>query len=176
MEQTAKRNRISVKKLVKWLWRSSAGARRQAVVNTFFGLVDVACQLLWVLACKHAIDIATGNSAGSIAVAGTVIATLMFIQIAARVANKWILSVAGVRVRNKMRLRVFSMLLKADWLHLQKHHTGDLTNRLEGDVSSITALITESIPATLVVMVQLVASFFLLFSSQEFVFVSKFIL
>ena len=164
MEQTAKRNRISVKKLVKWLWRSSAGARRQAVVNTFFGLVDVACQLLWVLACKHAIDIATGNSAGSIAVAGTVIATLMFIQIAARVANKWILSVAGVRVRNKMRLRVFSMLLKADWLHLQKHHTGDLTNRLEGDVSTITSLMTEVVPSTFIVCVQLVASFFLLFA------------
>ena len=63
----AMRNDIKTKNLIKWLWRNSKGARRQAVANTLTGFLDVACQLLWVLACKHAIDIATGVEEGSLA-------------------------------------------------------------------------------------------------------------
>lgn len=149
--------------IVKWLWRNSKGARKQAVINTAIGLVDVVCQLLWVLACKHAIDIATGDARGSLTTTGIIIAVLMFAEIFSRGVSRWIHSVVGNKVRNRMRLRIFSRLLRGDWMRLQKHHTGDLTNRLEGDVNSITALITESIPATIVVLVQLIASFILLF-------------
>lgn len=164
--------KIAVKSLVAWLWRNSKGARGQAVANSFIGFTDVLCQMLWVLACKHAIDIATGVEEGSLTVTGTIIASLMLTEIISRSVSRWIHAVVGIKVRNRMRLRIFSRLLRADWMRLQKHHTGDLTNRLEGDVSSITALITESIPATLVVMVQLVASFFLLFSMSPMLAVS----
>lgn len=148
--------------IVKWLWRNSKGARKQAAINTAIGLVDVVCQLLWVLACKHAIDIATGDARGSLTTTGIIIAVLMFSEIFSRGVSRWIHSVVGNKVRNRMRLKIFSRLLRGDWMRLQKHHTGDLTNRLEGDVNSITALITESIPATFVVLVQLIASFILL--------------
>ena len=164
--------KIAVKSLVAWLWRNSKGARGQAVANSFIGFTDVLCQMLWVLACKHAIDIATGVEEGSLTVTGIIIASLMLTEIVSRSVSRWIHAVVGIKVRNRMRLRIFSRLLRADWMRLQKHHTGDLTNRLEGDVSSITALITESIPATLVVMVQLVASFFLLFSMSPMLAVS----
>ena len=153
----------NTKNLIKWLWSSSKGARKQAVVNTLIGILDVACQLLWVLACKHAIDIATGMEQGSLVVTGIVIGLLMLIEITSRGVSRWIHAVIGNKVRNKMRLKIFARLLRGEWMGLQKHHTGDLTNRLEGDVNSITALITEIIPATFVVMIQLVASFFLLF-------------
>lgn len=158
------KNRIPIKTLIRWLWKSSSGTRRQAVVNTAVGLLDVTCQLLWVLACKHAIDIATGNASGSLLVTGTIVVVLMLAEILSRVASRWIYSVVGIKVRNRMRLKLFSILLKGDWLHLQKHHTGDLTNRLEGDVNTITSLMTEIIPSTVVVCVQLLASFVLLFT------------
>ena len=153
----------SLGSIARWLWRNSKGARKQAAVNTAIGLVDVVCQLLWVIACKHAIDIATGDARGSLTTTGIIIAALMLTEIVSRGVSRWIHSVTGNKVRNRMRLKIFSRLLRGDWMRLQKHHTGDLTNRLEGDVNSITALITESIPSTIVVLVQLVASFILLF-------------
>lgn len=154
----------SLGNLVKWLWRNSKGARKQAAINTAIGLADVVCQLLWVIACKHAIDIATGDATGSLATTGIIIAALMLAEILSRGASRWIHAVTGNKVRNRIRLELFSRLLRSDWMRLQKHHTGDLTNRLEGDVNSITALMTETIPATIVVMAQLVASFILLFT------------
>lgn len=154
---------ISVKKLIAWLWASSRGTRKQAFLNTGIGLTDVISQLLWVLACKHAIDIATGTTDGSLTITAIVISALMLMQIISRAASRWIHSVTGNKVRNRMRRDAFARLLRCDWLHLQRHHTGDLTNRLEGDVSSITSLMTEVLPATVVSGVQLLASFLLLF-------------
>ena len=157
------KNRIKTTSLIRWLWKNSDGARRQAVANTLIGIADVACQMLWVLACKHAIDIATGVAEGSLMRTGIIIGLLMLLEILSRGTSRWIHAVVGNRVRNRMRLRIFARLLRGEWSGLQKHHTGDLTNRLEGDVNSITSLITETLPATLVVAIQLAASFVLLF-------------
>ena len=157
------------------MWKSSKGARGQAVTNTGIGLVDVACQLLWVLACKHAIDIATGIKEGSLTVTGIVIAALMLVQITSRAVSRWIHAVTGNKVRNRMRREAFARLLRCDWLHLQKHHTGDLINRLEGDVSGITTLITEVIPSTVIAGTQLLASFVLLFTMSPLLAVAIFI-
>ena len=166
---------IPIKRLVLWLWQNSKGARRQALTNTAIGLLDVACQLLWVLACKRAIDIATGIKDGSLLTTGIVIAALMLIQIGSRALSRWIHSVTGNKVRNRMRRDVFARLLRCDWLHLQRHHTGDLINRLEGDVAGITTLMTEVIPAAIVSATQLLASFTLLFTMSPLLAVAIFI-
>ena len=171
-----KEKNISTKRLFFWLWRNSRGARKQAAINTGIGLLDVACQLLWVLACKHAIDIATGINEGSLAVTGIVIAALMLAQITSRAASRWIHAVTGNKVRNRIRRDVFARLLRCDWLHLQKHHTGDLINRLEGDVSAITTLTTEVIPAAVVAAAQLFASFVLLFTMSPLLSIAIFII
>ena len=166
---------IPIKRLVLWLWQNSKGARRQALTNTAIGLLDVACQLLWVLACKRAIDIATGIKDGSLLTTVIVIAALMLIQIGSRALSRWIHSVTGNKVRNRMRRDVFARLLRCDWLHLQRHHTGDLINRLEGDVAGITTLMTEVIPAAIVSATQLLASFTLLFTMSPLLAVAIFI-
>ncbi len=166
------RHKIPTKTLLKWLWERSKGARGQALLNTMMGLLDVVCQLLWVLACKRAIDIATGECEGSLTTTGIVIGALMLAEISLRSGKRWIHAVIGIKVRNKMRLKIFSRLLRGEWLQLQKHHTGDLINRLEGDVNNITALVTETIPATIVVVTQLIMSFLLLFSMSRLLAVS----
>ena len=166
---------VSIKRLLLWLWQNSRGARKQAIINTGIGLLDVACQLLWVLACKYAIDIATGIKEGSLLTTGILIGALMLVQIASRAASRWIHAVTGNKVRNRMRRDVFARLLRCDWLHLQRHHTGDLINRLEGDVSGITTLMTETVPAAVVAATQLLASFVLLFTMSPLLAVAIFI-
>lgn len=157
------KDKHSIKELLAWLWRTSKGARTQAVVNAVVGIVDVVCQLLWVFACKRAIDIATGEVEGDLLITGVVIAALMLVEISCRSISRWINSIWGVRTCNKMRHGIFSHLLRGEWFGLKKHHTGDLINRLEIDVNDITTLITSTIPQTLVIGIQLIGSFALLF-------------
>ena len=158
-----KENNIPTKRLLKWLWLNSKNAKGQALANIAIGVTDVVCQLLWVIACKHAIDIATGVAEGSLMTTGIVIGALMIAEIALRISSRWIHSIIGNRIRNRLRLKIFARLLKCDWLHLYKRHTGDLVNRLEGDVNNITSLITDIIPSTIVVLIQFVAAFGLLY-------------
>ena len=146
-----------------WLFQNAKNAKGQAIANIAIGMTDVACQLLWVIACKHAIDIATGVAEGSLSVTGIIIATLMTTEIVSRTISRWIHAVIGNKIRNRLRLKIFARLMKCDWMHLYKRHTGDLVNRIEGDVSNVTSLITETIPATIVVFIQLIGSFGLLF-------------
>ena len=171
-----RKENISIKRLIFWLWQNSRGVRKQAITNTAIGLLDVACQLMWVLACKYAIDIATGIKEGALMTIGILIAALMLVQIASRAVSRWIHAVTGNKVRNRMRRDVFARLLRCDWMHLQRHHTGDLINRLEGDVSSITTLMTEVIPAAVVAATQLLASFVLLFTMSPLLAVAIFII
>ena len=93
---------IKARILLTWLWNNSKGARKQAVANTALGLTDVVCQLLWVLACKHAIDIATGNAEGSLSYTGVIIGLLMLAEITSRAGSRWIHAVIGNKVRNRM--------------------------------------------------------------------------
>lgn len=158
-----KENGIPTKKLLRWLLHNARNAKGQAIANIVIGLIDVACKLLWVVACKHSIDIATGETVGSLTTIGIFIGALMAMEIIARATSRWIYSVIGNKIRNNLRLKVFARLLKCDWLHLYKRHTGDLVNRLEGDVNNITQLVSNIIPATFVVLIQLIASFGLLF-------------
>ena len=159
-----------------WLWHNSKGARKQAVLNTFMGTLDVACQLLWVLACKRAIDIATGVVDGSLLLTGITIGVLMLLEILSRSASRWINALMGVKASNRTRLQIFSRLMRSEWLYLQKHHTGDLINRLEGDVSNVTLLITETVPAVIVVLLQLTGSFIFLFSMNKMLAVTVLII
>ena len=158
-----KENNVSTKRLLLWLFQNAKNAKGQAIANIAIGMTDVACQLLWVIACKHAIDIATGVAEGSLSVTGIIIATLMTTEIVSRTISRWIHAVIGNKIRNRLRLKIFARLMKCDWMHLYKRHTGDLVNRIEGDVSNVTSLITETIPATIVVFIQLIGSFGLLF-------------
>ena len=162
-QETVKENNIPTKKLLRWLLQNTKNTKGQAIANIAIGLIDVTCQLLWVIACKHAIDIATGEAEGSLATTGIAIGALMVIEITMRAMSRWLHAVVGNKIRNRLRLKFFARLMKCDWLHLYKRHTGDLVNRLEGDVSNITTFVTEIIPATIVVSIQLIASFALLF-------------
>ena len=167
-----KANGIPTKKLLKWLWQNARNAKGQALASIAIGITDVACQLLWVIACKHAIDIATGTTEGSLTTTGIIVGALMIAEIALRISSRWIHSIIGNKIRNRLRLKIFARLLKCDWLHLYKRHTGDLVNRLEGDVNNITALITDTIPSTVVVFIQLIASFGLLYYMNPMLAVS----
>lgn len=157
----------TIRNLLCWIWKSSAGARRRMLLSTVIGTLDVLCQLLWVLACKHAIDIATGEAEGSIATTGFAIGAIMLTEILLRGSNRWINALQGVKAANRIRLRIFARLMRSEWQYMQKHHSGDLINRLEGDVSNITTLITSTIPSVIVLFLQLLGSFVLLFGMNK---------
>ena len=64
-----------------------------------------------------------------------------------------------VETGNALRHRLFSRLLQSRWNELERFHTGDIVNRVEQDTAAIVGVLTSTIPAFIVTIVQLVAAF-----------------
>ena len=55
-------------------------------------------------------------------------------------------------------------ILRSEWHGKERFHSGDVINRLEGDVSNVVGFLTETIPSTLSVLALFLGAFFYLFS------------
>ncbi|MBQ0049801.1 MAG: ABC transporter ATP-binding protein [Bacteroidales bacterium] len=150
--------------IIKWFWRTARPFRLQSTLNTFMGLLSVATRLAFIMATKLAIDIATGKSNSTLALASAFLISIVLVQIASGFANRWIAAILGVRAQNKMQHTLFSRLMESQWTGLEKRHSGDVLNRLERDVREVTSVITDTLPSAIAVIFQLILSFFYLYS------------
>ncbi len=159
--------RYPVKVIVKWLWHAWYGHRLQASVNAALGIADVALSLAQVWAVKHAIDIASGVAAGDIYIAVGMMAVLIMGNFACNIAVIWVRNILGIRAQNRMQQRMLDRFLRTEWQGRNSMHSGDVINRLEGDVNSVVNFLTETIPNTLSVLALFAGAFLCLFSMDR---------
>ena len=98
-------NTYSAMKIVRWLWKSSADNRLQAVLNTVIGLLDVAVSLGQVWAVKHAIDVACHTVEGDVIMAVVYIALLILCNFILSISSVWVRNILGVRAQNRISLQ-----------------------------------------------------------------------
>lgn len=155
--------KLSNRKIVAWLWRSSRGLRLQAALNAIIGILSVTLDFAFIYATKWTIDIATSRAEGSLRVAAYVLASIMISKIMLGFARKWVGALLGVRSQNILQKRLFSHLLHSEWNGQEDRHSGDTLNRMEQDVRDLTSCITETVPAMLEVSYRFVGAFIYLF-------------
>ena len=155
--------KLSNRKIVAWLWRSSRGLRLQAALNAIIGILSVTLDFAFIYATKWTIDIATNRAEGSLRVAAYVLASIMISKIMLGFARKWVGALLGVRSQNILQKRLFSHLLHSEWNGQEDRHSGDTLNRMEQDVRDLTSCITETVPAMLEVSYRFVGAFIYLF-------------
>ncbi|EJW92027.1 ABC superfamily ATP binding cassette transporter, ABC protein [gut metagenome] len=154
----------SLPHILRYLFKLLRGHRLQVTLNILAGVVLVGLDLAFVWATKLAIDIATEHSCAlPLRFAFGLIAAIMLSRIAITVALRWVRAVLGVRAQNSMRRHVFARLLQSQWGALRSYHTGNLTNRMERDVTDVVNFVTESIPSLVTTCVQFIGAFFFLF-------------
>lgn len=141
--------------------------RSRAVINVLIGLAQVAIGLGYVELMRRLTDVAAGNMSGSIAFYLSLIVGLYVISFALEVAYTWVSALLGVKTQNIMQQAFFSRILNSKWKGIGRFHSGDVLNRLFGDVNDIVRLMTEVLPNTVIVAVQLVASFIYLYTMDR---------
>jgi len=152
---------------VKWLWGHQRGCRMQAFVNVTVGLTQVGLGLAGVEMVRRLTDIATHSREGSLVAYAVGLACLLLAEMLLGMFVTWVRAVLGVRAQNRMQQAFFRRLLKGQWSGVERFHSGDVLNRLFGDVSDIVNLLTEVLPSAVIVVVQFVASFFYLYSMDR---------
>lgn len=144
---------------LKYLWEVSHGQRGRILLSCFTGVIGVAVSLAFIYASKVVIDIATGAATGSLAHAAILTIALLIAQLLCGAADTWLSARMQVEAGNALRHRLFSRLLQSRWNELERFHTGDIVNRVEQDTAAIVGLLTSTIPASIVTIVQLLAAF-----------------
>lgn len=153
---------LRIRDCAAWLWRASRGFRSPVAGSMLAGTLHVGISLFFVYVCKHLIDIATGLSADSLAVyVGWLVFCLVAQLLLAAFRSR--LSVRSeIRFRNELHRRLFVHLMGSRWSGRETLHSGDMLNRLEEDVSTVTDGVSRTVPSVAVTAVQLAGAFFFL--------------
>ena len=154
-------------RLLGWIWAASRGVRGRILLCTLIGCISVACSLVFVLFSKNAIDIATGVREGQLLHYGIGMALLILFEIVLHAIDNWVANRLDVEMRNGFRTRFFGLLLQSEWQGKERYHSGDVLNRMVQDLGSVVSVITTTIPFAVITVIQLVASFGLLYSMDS---------
>lgn len=147
------------KVIAKWLWQAWRGNRRQAILNASAGVAGVVLSLLFVNTMQRSIDIASGAEEGSLYLWVSAMAVIMIAEFGVTVARIWIKNILGIKAQNEMQRQMLDRLLRAEWKGRDRHHSGDITNRLENDVSTVVSFLTETLPNMLSTLLMFLGAF-----------------
>lgn len=147
---------------IAWIWHNMRGIRFNTAVRIVAGIGQVALGLLMVWLCKRFIDetVMQGSTTEIatmvLALVGTILGGIALRQI------YYYLSIsANVRQTNDIRLRIFSHLFHRRMFE-DELHSGDITSRLEKDVSTVSDACTSLLPQFVITAVQLTGAFLLM--------------
>lgn len=72
--------------------------------------------------------------------------------------NSRVSAQAGVKIQNEMQADIFRSVLRSQWTTLQDYHSGDLLNRLTGDVSTVSQSVFSLLPSLVIRLFQFCVS------------------
>ena len=144
---------------LRWLGRATRGQKSALLLGVLANLAGVALSLFFVYVCKTLIDIATGDSGRRLLCWSLIMVATMAAQTGISLMRTRLAAQTDIRIKNSLRLRLFSRLIYIYHGSRGEKHSGDITNRLEEDVRVISDCLSGSIPALLSAMVQFVAAF-----------------
>ncbi len=157
------KTKYATREIMAWLWRHHKRCRLQALLNMLIGLSLVGLGLWSVDTIRSLTDIATHAREGSIVWTAVLLAAVFLTEMLMHIAATWMSAVLGVKTQNEMQRFFFRQLIRGKWHGIEKYHSGDVMNRLFGDVGDIVELMTEILPTTVVVVAQFLASFIYLY-------------
>ena len=88
---------------------------------------------------------------------------LILSNFALNIASVWIRNILGIKAQNRMQQKLLDRMLRSKWNGKETHHSGDVLNRLETDVTNVVNFLTEIIPNSLSTLALFVGAFGYLF-------------
>lgn len=138
----------------KWLLKVMSRYRLEIVVYTLMGVVGIAMGFGASISSKYLIDAVVGQNNETIVPAAAMVVGLGVLQIVISAVSSVISSRVGTRVSNEIRSEIYSGMATACWEGINKYHSGDLVNRLEGDVSSVSNSVISFLPGLFTKLMQ----------------------
>ena len=151
----------------RWFWHTLRRYRLQVLLNTLLGCMTVILDFAFIFATKQTIDIATHQTNGSIRLCAACLIVILLCQLLIGYSSRWIKAILGVKAQNHMQSYLFHHLLQTEWKERNRHHSGDIINRLERDVRDVVSTATETVPSMIAITIRLAGAFLFLYSMDS---------
>lgn len=130
----------------KWLLKYASRYRFQIVLYVIMGLASTAMGLGSSVATKYLIDSVIAHNNDVIIKNAAFAVGLNLAQVIIGAVISRIATVVGTRISNEIRENVYEHITFSKWQDIRKFHSGELLNRIEGDVSAVSNSIISYIP------------------------------
>lgn len=140
----------------KWLRGYASKYRVQIILYVVIGLVSTAMGLGANVASKYLIDSVVTHDNENIVKSAVTAVGLGILQMIVSAVISRIAAVTGTRVSNEIRSNVYEHITYSKWESIRKYHSGDLLNRIEGDVGTVSGSIISYIPGVFIKSAQFI--------------------
>lgn len=143
---------------LKWLWTYVCRYKWVVFIHIIIGVLGTVMSLLSSLAMRDVIDIVTGFDSGRIIGAFIWLSALMVGSVVMNAVASRVAAIINIRVQNGIQGEVYDRMLRTDWQALEQFRSGDLINRLNGDVNTVASGVTGFLPGFVTGTVQFLGS------------------
>lgn len=146
----------------KWIFSYSKRYKGAIAFYTFLGIFSTSMGLVSSVASKYMIDIITGYQMNKLGImifitVGSAIFSLAFNNIIGRISTK-----LSIYINNDIQADIFDKIIDADWLEINKYSNGDVLNRFNSDVNTISSNAISWLPTIIIAIYNFIATFFVI--------------
>ena len=146
----------------KWIFTYSARYKGAIVFYTLLGIVSTSLGLVSSVASKYLIDIITGYKTEQLAVMlavmiGSAVFNLTFRNVINRISTR-----LSIYINNDIQADIFDKIIDSDWLAMSKYSNGDIMNRFNSDVSTVSSNAISWLPTIIIAVYNFLATFLVL--------------
>lgn len=130
----------------KWIFKYVKLYRLNILLYIILGLTATLMALGTSVATKNLIDTVVSHDSGKIGRNAGIVISLAVFQFVFQSLASWVTALVNTKTSNEIRQEIFSNVMTSDWEAISSFHSGDLINRLEGDVATVSNGIVSFIP------------------------------
>lgn len=146
----------------KWIFSYSAKYKGAIIFYTLLGVFSTSMGLVSSVAGKYMIDIITGYDTSRLWIVivimlGSTIFSLVFSNVINRISTK-----LSIYINNDIQADIFDKIVDADWLAINKYSNGDVLNRFNGDIGTVSSNAISWLPTIIIAIYNFAATFFVI--------------
>lgn len=146
----------------KWIFGYSRRYWKAILYYLFLGIFSTTLGLVSSVATKYLIDIVQGYQTDKLwiligVMVGSSLFSLLFESVIGRVSLK-----LSIRINNDIQADIFDRIMDADWLAISRYSNGDILNRFNSDISTVSSNAINWLPNILITIYRFTATFFVI--------------
>ena len=143
----------------KWILSYSKKYKGAIIFYTLLGVFSTSMGLVSSVASKYMIDIITGYQTSKLGIMiaitlGSAAFNLIFSNVINRISTK-----LSIDINNDIQADIFDQIMDADWLELNQYSNGDVLNRFNSDVNTISSNAISWLPTIVIAIYNFIATF-----------------